>query len=42
MGFFETSNRTIIVGNDDGDAAAEFEIELAGIDLGLSAANFIF
>jgi Ca2+-binding RTX toxin-like protein len=42
VGFFETATRTIIVGNDDADAAPEFEIELAGTDLGLTAENFIF
>jgi Ca2+-binding RTX toxin-like protein len=42
VGFFETATRTIIVGNDDADAAAEFEIELVGTDLGLTAENFVF
>lgn len=42
VGFFETATRTIIVGNDDADAAPEFEIELVGTDLGLTAENFIF
>ena len=42
VGFFETATRTIIVGNDDADPTAEFEIELVGTDLGLTAENFIF
>ena len=40
VGFFETATRTIIVGNDDADPTAEFEIELVGTDLGLTADNF--
>ena len=42
VGFFETATRTIIVGNDDADPTAEFEIELVGTDLGLTADNFIY
>jgi hypothetical protein len=42
VGFFETSNLTIIVGNDDADPAAEFEIEIVGTGLGLTAEDFVF
>ena len=42
VGFFETSNLTVIVGNDDADPEAEFEIEIVGTGLGLSAEDFIF
>ncbi|MFO1144836.1 MAG: hypothetical protein U1E59_21150 [Amaricoccus sp.] len=42
VGFYETSNLTNLVGNDDADAAPEFEIELVGTNLGLTAEDFVF
>ena len=41
IGFFETTNLTILRGNTDDDAAADFEIQLNGIGLDLGADNFI-
>jgi serralysin len=41
IGFFETTNRTIVRGNTDDDAAADFEIQLNGIGLDLSADSFV-
>jgi serralysin len=41
IGFFETTNRTIVRGNTGDDAAADFEIQLNGIGLDLSAESFV-
>jgi serralysin len=41
IGFVETANLTILRGNADFDAAPEFEIQLNGIGLDLSADNFV-
>ena len=41
LGFFESGNRTIVAGNTDNDAAAEFQIQLNGVDLGLAASDFV-
>ena len=42
VGFYESSKLTIIVGNDDADPATEFEIEIVGTGLGLTAEDFAF
>ena len=41
IGFFETTNRTIVRANTDNDAAPEFEIQLDGIGHDLSADDFL-
>jgi len=40
VGFYESSKLTIIVGNDDADPATEFEIEIVGTGLRLTAQDF--
>ena len=41
LGFFETAGDTILHGNTDADAGSNFEIQLGGIDLGLTADDFV-
>jgi serralysin len=41
LGFFETAGRTILHANTDADPGSNFEIQLGGVDLGLTADDFI-
>ena len=41
LGFFESAGSTIVRGNTDADTAAEFEIQLDGVGLGLTASDFL-
>jgi Ca2+-binding RTX toxin-like protein len=41
LGFLESAGSTIVRGNADADPAAEFEIQLDGVGLDLSADNFV-
>jgi Ca2+-binding RTX toxin-like protein len=40
LGYFESGGSTIVRGNTDNDAASEFEIQLDGVGLNLSADDF--
>jgi serralysin len=40
LGFFETAGHTILHGNADADSGSNFEIQLGGVDLGLTADDF--
>ncbi len=41
IGFFESAGSTIVLGNTDDDPAAEFEIQLDGVGLGLTGGDFV-
>ena len=41
LGFFESAGSTIVRGNTDDDAAADFEIQLDGAGLDLVAGDFV-
>ena len=41
LGFLESGGSTVVRGNTDADAAADFEIQLDGVNLGLTASDFL-
>jgi Ca2+-binding RTX toxin-like protein len=42
IGYIETGGVTILRANNDADAAQDFEIQISGVNLGLTADDFIF